>query len=142
VRQIVATLGQRTQCHGLVLKCDLVQPGVVQRYLSNAARVGGIGLAAATGGQQSGTHRQCGRDIHHVLAGGRQPLRDAAAEAVCAFRREPALRPLPSPGDELFEGAGVDHETALPDLGQLQRRRAACLARHQDDGAAGVVGTT
>jgi hypothetical protein len=90
VGQVIAALGQQPQDRRPIFGGDDAQVGSVQGYLSDAERVGGVGLAAPAGGEQPGPDRQRRRHIDHVFTGRRQLLGDAAPQTTCALDREPA----------------------------------------------------
>ncbi|TQL36718.1 hypothetical protein FB564_1833 [Salinispora arenicola] len=84
---------------------------VVQGDSGHAGSVGGVGLAAAAGGQQPRPGGEGRGDIDDVRGGGGQLLGDTAAESLGALDSEAVLRPALGPDGELGEGGGVDDET-------------------------------
>jgi hypothetical protein len=55
--------------------------------------VGGIGLAALSGGEHPGTRRQLGWNVNDLLALREQPVRDVPADPLAALDRPHPVRP-------------------------------------------------
>jgi len=83
--QGAATVDQQTQ-HGQLLVIDhRPQPGHPGADQGDGVRVGGVGLAALTGGEGAHPRGQLRRDVDDLLAVGQEPQRDVPAEAVAAL---------------------------------------------------------
>jgi hypothetical protein len=70
------------------------QPGHPDADQRDRVRVGGVGLAALTGGEDPGAGGQLGWDVDDLLVVGEQTVGGAVADAGAAFDRPYPVRPL------------------------------------------------
>ncbi len=94
----------------------------------DGVRVGGVGLAALTGGEHPRPRGQLGRHIDDGLAVGDQALREVTTHALTPFDRPTPLRPFSSRGQQLSVAVPVGAEPAgcdntLPFVEDFDRRR-------------------
>ena len=115
--QLVVTVGQQPTDRRVVLAGHHPQPPVTQRGDSGGRRVVGVVLRAATRAQHPHPGRQRGRDVHDVLTGGDELLRQQVTEPRGGLDRPAALVEAVGPTQQPFALLGV-----RPHLQSVQHR--------------------
>jgi hypothetical protein len=100
---------------GGVIHEDLPQAGCPQGDHGDAAGIDRVGLAALTGGEDSGSGGQLRRHVHDRFIIGDQALSHVAADAAASFDGPDPVRVLAAGGEHRFVAVAVGGEPASAD---------------------------
>jgi hypothetical protein len=105
--EVVVTVRQHAQHHGVVDRSDRPQAGVSQRDDRGGTSIVWVGLVGPTRVEQSHPRRQRGRHIHDAFAGGDELLCEQCAKTTSSFN---------CPGAWLERGREPQQPVALPTI--------------------------
>jgi hypothetical protein len=110
--QRAATIDEDAQHGELLVVHDRAQPAHPGADQGDGMRVGLIGLAALTGGEDPRPSRQLRWHVHDLLAVSEQPVRDVPPDALTALYRPGPLLESPAVGEHHSVSGGIGRVTA------------------------------